>query len=214
MSIIPNRKAFTLTEVLLAIVIIGIVAIFTIPALIQSVQESRYKVAWKQEFSALNQATLRIMANNGGTMKDAFGNGEFVAMVNGYAQYMPAMKKCGWTPIGVCWHNPGEWKQLDNTPITYTGSVGSCMIRNNGSLNCFFGYLANCSNTSVSPNYTVCAILYIDINGFKGPNTVGKDIYRAYIVPDGLKPYGTDGDYYKGSCETTGFGCAAKYLYQ
>jgi hypothetical protein len=52
----------------------------------------------------------------------------------------------------------------------------------------------------------------IDVNGFKPPNTLGKDIFSIDIFENGIKPKGITGDGYE--CNNMGWGCSAKYLMQ
>lgn len=58
------KTAFTLAETLVTIGVIGIVAAMTLPTVINKIQNKQYKVAYKKAYSALNQAFLRMQANN------------------------------------------------------------------------------------------------------------------------------------------------------
>ena len=51
-----KKLAFTLAELIIVIGIVGIIAEFTIPALINSIQDFQYKVAYKNAYSDLYQA--------------------------------------------------------------------------------------------------------------------------------------------------------------
>ena len=55
----------------------------------------------------------------------------------------------------------------------------------------------------------------MDINGFKPPNTIGRDIYLMILTKDRLLPVGITGDG-ANDCNSSGagYGCAAKFLYQ
>lgn len=61
----PNRKAFTLAEVLITLGIIGIVAAITIPALISSYNKSVVETRLKGFYSNINQAILMSEKDNG-----------------------------------------------------------------------------------------------------------------------------------------------------
>jgi len=60
----------------------------------------------------------------------------------------------------------------------------------------------------------ICGQIYVDVNGFKPPNIVGRDIFEMWVRKDGLSPKGTAGDGLDGDCIITAYGysCAAKYL--
>ncbi len=68
---------------------------------------------------------------------------------------------------------------------------------------------ADCTN--ISNGTYECAIISLDINGSKGPNTVGSDIFNFHIQSDGISPYGLkDGK----DCSTSDYsGCTAVYLF-
>ena len=82
-----NRKkysGFTLSEVLITLGIIGIVAAMTLPSLIGSYKEKQWKVAYKKAYSSFSQAFLRMQED-----------GDFVAitpqLVSGGNYYTPAI---------------------------------------------------------------------------------------------------------------------------
>ena len=59
------KSAFTLAEVLITLVIIGVIAALTVPTLIQNTQKQEYVTALKKAYSTLSQATQQIIAENG-----------------------------------------------------------------------------------------------------------------------------------------------------
>ena len=58
-----NDRAFTLAEVLIALVIIGIIAALTVPTLMHKVEKQGYVSGLKKAYSILNNATNMIIAN-------------------------------------------------------------------------------------------------------------------------------------------------------
>ena len=61
-----NRKlGFTLAEVLVTLMIIGVIAAITIPSLMQSTSSQEYKVAFKKAVSSINQAITMNYALEG-----------------------------------------------------------------------------------------------------------------------------------------------------
>ncbi|MDD3150466.1 MAG: hypothetical protein PHV68_06490, partial [Candidatus Gastranaerophilales bacterium] len=94
------------------------------------------------------------------------------------------------------------------------------LILNNGSLMRFYLNKSDCSYPR--GDYTGCGHLYIDINGFKKPNIIGKDVFIAIITSNTLIPSGARGYFepsitcIEGSTALTnnGEGCSAKYLYE
>ena len=71
-----KRKAFTLAEVLITLVIIGVIAAITIPSLINKTNEQETVVAVKKAYSILSQAYQRIVAENGEINPSALGSSD------------------------------------------------------------------------------------------------------------------------------------------
>ena len=57
-----KRNGFTLAEVLVTLMVIGVVAVLTIPSIINTVTEQQYKTAYKKAFSTINQAVRMLNA--------------------------------------------------------------------------------------------------------------------------------------------------------
>ncbi|MDD3149464.1 MAG: prepilin-type N-terminal cleavage/methylation domain-containing protein [Candidatus Gastranaerophilales bacterium] len=229
---ISNKKqGFTLAETLIVIAIIGIIASIAIPTLFGTTSDAELKAAWKKSYSDLSQATMMIIADNGGTLAGAF-SGDLAGsedLKNAYASKLNIIKDCsgtstyGGTGTGGsaegCWHSgANSWYFLNGISI---GNVSyPCLILNNGSLMRFYIEKSDCSS-SVG-NYTRCGWMSIDINGFKKPNTIGKDIFTLSLTSNALMAAGARGfndpstDCVEGStsADNHGWGCSAKYLYE
>lgn len=212
------KKAFTLAEILITLAIIGILAAITIPSLMQSTQDAELKVAWKKTYSEINNATIQLVQDNGGSIEGLFTTHNSLRDL--YKPYLKYQKTCNSGSIeGNCWSNLGEFWSLDNTIITSTefgpnGTGG--MILNNG---VFVLYAQNSSNCDESAwSITRCGFITVDVNGLKKPNKFGKDMFRIHLLKDKIKPYGFKDDTVKNKCEgstgaNSGLSCAAEYLY-
>ncbi|MDD3149557.1 MAG: prepilin-type N-terminal cleavage/methylation domain-containing protein [Candidatus Gastranaerophilales bacterium] len=226
-----NRYGFTLAETLIVIAIIGIIASIAIPTLFGTTSDAELKAAWKKQYSDLSQATMMIVADNGGTLAGAFPGDTAGSedLKNAFAAKLNIIKDCsgisayGGTGSGIssegCWHSgANSWQYLNGTGRGSELSPG--LILNNGSLILFYLNKSNCSQAI--GDYTFCGHMYVDINGLKKPNTIGKDIFLASITSNTLVPWGARGSNspestcITGSTATTntGYGCAAKYLYE
>lgn len=209
-----NKNGFTLAEVLITLVIIGVVAAMTIPTLINNTKQKQYIVAWRKSYSSVAQALL-LMKANGDTFDDV-ANSDF-PMAQKISKYMVNVKLCdsGKFVEDGCGSNYKIY-YLSGQKTSYDlGSFAggqSCMILSNGT------YLCLDAN-----------IVSFDINGATGPNTIGKDIFFALIdrtnfklnpatgfrsgwgAADGILVSLTSGD---GTCQTSdsGYGCSAWYL--
>jgi prepilin-type N-terminal cleavage/methylation domain-containing protein len=205
------KTGFTLAEVLITLLIIGIISSIVIPGIIADTQQAELKTAWKKTYSELSQATIRLIADNGGSLKGVFTDRDSVK--NTFAKYLSYTSSCdNNNNNGTCWHKANQWYYLNGTSITDNPPA---LILSNGSLLRFNFMATNCDSGS----QLRCGEIYVDVNGFKKPNTIGKDIFGIYIRENSIRPFGVQGDGNENNCNTsppsgTGFGCSAKYLYQ
>ncbi|MDD3150587.1 MAG: prepilin-type N-terminal cleavage/methylation domain-containing protein [Candidatus Gastranaerophilales bacterium] len=226
-----NKKGFTLAETLIVIAIIGIIASIAIPTLFGTTSDAELKAAWKKSYSDLSQATMMIIADNGGSLAGAFPGDAAGSedLKNAYTSKLNIIKDCsgaswaggtvgGGASAGGCWHTGGNWSYLTGTTMTNFDTPG--LILNSGFLMYFYIDKSDCSYSA--GNYRRCGAVFIDINGFKKPNTIGKDIFGASVTSNSLIPYGArEYKHYATTCienstasGNTGEGCSAKYLYE
>ena len=225
-----SRKAFTLAEILITLTVISVVAALTIPTLLQNTNQAELKTALKRDFADLSQATLSIKNDNGGSLVNVFRNGVGNALdsenlKNAFKDKLSYIKECRstnlWGGNGTgasaegCWHAANNWSYLNGSKIT--GPINtSGLVLSNGTLVYFEVYSSNCTYTR-GQDSTVCSEIYFDVNGFKTPNTIGKDIFQAYITGRAdLVPSGGITEEAAKSCDPSGKGqnCTALYLYQ
>lgn len=206
-----DYKGFSIAELLLALVIVGIVASCTIPILINNMQETQYRIAWKQCYSMLEQATKRIILDRGGSFAGVTGNGEHQFLMLEYAKYINTTKKCGWFCTGAGYTWPAVWKYIDGTE--QSSAPGTSMISVNNMSFAFHMSSGACTNNNFPNIGPICGLIYADTNGFKGPNTVGKDIFVVLMQEDRIRPQGYNSI---NACTNAdqGWGCSAKYLNQ
>lgn len=67
------RNAFTLSEILLVLSVIGVVASLTIPTLTKSSQDQAQKTAFKKAYSVASQAWMQVVAENPNTYTNRGG---------------------------------------------------------------------------------------------------------------------------------------------
>jgi prepilin-type N-terminal cleavage/methylation domain-containing protein len=221
-----RHSAFTLAEVLITLLIIGVIASIVIPGLIQDTQQAEFKTAWKKSFADLSAATKMLMVNNDGTFDGLTSSA--VQTINLYSNELKYTKKC-YNPdvLGNCWHNSGTWYFLNGTPLQSSGSgsniintdYAGLILANGQLLTVPYGWSSkNCSIHGFTGDGT-CTTLMIDVNGFKKPNILGKDIFYMEAKKTGLVPAGATPDVPMdqwcdsvGTIGLPGLGCSAKYL--
>ena len=227
-------KGFTLAEILITLTVIGVVAALTIPTLLQNTNQAELKTALKRDFADLSQATLSIKNDLGGSFVNAFP-GDWTgseSLKNAFKGKLSYIKECRgtttWGGSGTgasaegCWHGANEWQALSGAKLAEETPSG--LILSNGTLMFFISERSNCT-LDLNPyggTYKRCGFIDIDVNGFKKPNTMGKDIFEFSVTSDTLIPAGAQGFFVpeitciEGSTDITnrGHGCTAKYLYE
>ncbi len=163
------KKAFTLAEVLITLAIIGVVAALTIPSIVQNYQKTQVVTQLKKTYSALANTTNLAIAEYGpitGWEVGENGPGQAgVDFANKYLiPYLKVLKNCENITTGDCRF---DWNYLNKETSGYLDSNYSRFYLNDGTL---IGVIAY----NGAARY---AVIYIDVNGPKKPNTYGKDIF-------------------------------------
>ena len=214
------KNGFTLAEVLITLVIIGIIAAITIPSLMNKTNEQDTVVAVKKAYSVLGQAYQRVVAENGEIIPSALGsNNTEVTKTLGemFAKQLNTQKICGMSTDGDCFFE-GESKLIRGSSyINLNNNRYSFKIMlSDGMSVSFFKLFPNSYRSSgdTEPLSHVIADIYVDINGHKEPNTFGKDLFQFYVTKYGVLPAGTSDDrgFSRSTCRSEGFGCTAWVL--
>lgn len=193
------KKGFTLAEMLIAMSVLGIIAACVIPVLIKDTNKKVYVAALKTNYNLIRVATSEIMATNSGTMANVLVDSEDTAtlsldMMNKYAAKMKFIKLCNpGEGSGECYHNgKSAIKNLHGDEAFENPNPDARAIMVNGSLLRFVAYTSDCDNDIYKINgvNATCGKIDIDVNGFKPPNTIGKDIFEILITKYGAYPNG------------------------
>ncbi|EKE02890.1 MAG: hypothetical protein ACD_20C00317G0025 [uncultured bacterium] len=203
-------KAVSFAEIIIAVVILAVVAGFTIPTVIQDLQLAHYKALWKNFYTDFTTVHAKLAASNRGTVKNLFTNS--TQMVNLYGNHLNYLTKC----IGTseCWHASNTYYGLNGSPDPSAWFYG--FVLNNGILIAMTIPSTDCSNTPFG--IPSCFEMLVDVNGFKGPNTYGKDIFIIYVQEHNIKPAGCVGSNssHADTCspDKSGVSCSTEYLKQ
>lgn len=214
-----NKKGFTLAEVLITLVIIGIVAAMTVPAIVANSNEKAIKSALKKNASVIQQALLKYYADNGEhvTVAIKIGNGYTGNSQNlgeeFFYKYFNLAKKCNGS--NCSFGKDIKYKNYSGTSTAFAynpDSYGGIILSDGTYI--FWG--------SLSVGYgTAWANLTVDVNGAKGPNRLGKDTFLFQLRMNGeLIPGGDPRSHISEQtyCNKTnrhtqnGYGCTAKML--
>ena len=180
-----RRYAFTLAEVLVTLGIIGVVAAMTMPVLIQNHQEKVTVTRLKKVYSVLSQAYMSSSAENIDITEwglgETFSSEGAEAIAQKMMPYLKLNKNCGFGkgcfPNGVVYKylNGTSWYRIDDASRAYK------MILSDGTL------------IAIESGKTYGKV-FVDINGFKGPNQDGKDMFSFRLEKNRVMPFGYQGD--------------------
>ena len=197
---LPPTKAkfgFTLAEVLITLGIIGIVAAMTIPTLLAKLHNRHTESMLKEDYSILQQ--MMTSANDDGAMSSLVKYNDMDEMKTWFQTYfLPYIKVAN-----VCYDEQGCWnndaKYLNGGKLTSKTGCGSVTISFqlfNGSYVCMDDYDKTLLSSwyGVNTNESGSMIFFVDTNGDKNPNILGKDIFILVFKPEIGKfvPAGSD----------------------
>lgn len=231
-----KKSAFTLAEVLITLGIIGVVAAMTLPTLIQKQQEKQIVTGLKKFHSLMSQAYLRAVEEHGpiesweiegssdGHYDDAVYAQSASKYVDIFTPYLKVIKRCKANETdcfqnvvykylnGGMYSNNAVVKMLDT--VTLTDGMTFYME----------AFSKDCSSIQGDGKHlqNICGSIFVDVNGDKNPNVMGRDLFSFYITKYGIIPRGTA---FHTNANTTfakdcanpatqyGFSCAAWVLY-
>lgn len=198
-----NKKnsftGFTLAEVLITLVIIGIIAAAVIPTLLDRFHKDQMAFALQKSYSTINQALYRMAKENdvnGDLQETGLFNGSDSLIGNELVKYMKVSKNCGTgggcfpTDMGV------EYPSL-TAKVASSGIVGnhysfigndsvSYVIQSSGA-GCVASFNGSSSLSYSGHLNQICGLIWMDLNSFKAPNCWGNDIFLFYIT-NGVTP--------------------------
>jgi prepilin-type N-terminal cleavage/methylation domain-containing protein len=200
------NNGFTLAEVLITLLIIGVISSIVIPSIVQDSHNAEFKTTWRKTYADFSLATKRIASENGGTLKGLFTNSDtfkntFISYFN-YAKSCPASQELS----PGCWHcdNTKTCKYLNGSIISNSWGGDSTLYLSNGVSMVFFTSSGSCD--------PYCGSIYTDINGPKPPNVAGKDLFLIHVYENKAVAYGTGATI---TCPSgRGWDCSALYLVQ
>lgn len=184
-------KAFTLAEVLITLSIIGIVAAMTLPTLVQKNQEKETIVQLKKAYSILSQAYYSAISEYGDSSEwdlgEVYSPEGAASIADKLVKYFKVHKICGTEPgcfpkVTYRGFNNSSWYYIYNTSRVYK------LILADGTL---IGFESH-GNEYCKTSY--CAKVFVDVNGYKGPNQLGYDTFSFYLQKGRIMPYGYQGD--------------------
>lgn len=196
--------------------VIGVLAILTIPALIKSYQKIQYVTALKKAYSQMTQV-LKIMAveNEEDGIESYFGTNTTTSAGTAIAEHYKVLNICG-TASEIegqekCFAKFNDYYNGDSSTFLNWGNANSKFkfITADEMSFAVYSYGDNCTYTKTftdapkaTPLKNVCGWVYIDINGLKKPNYLGRDVFLFYITSNKVPLLYPHGGFYHGATGT------------
>ena len=212
--------AFTLAEVLITLGIIGVVAAMTMPSLIANYQKKQTVAQLKKVYSTISQA-YEMSKNENGPSEDWIDTSQSINSENikKYVQtywlpYFKSIQEC--SNYGDCSYDTNAKAPNGNNSagINLTGNRRYTIILSDGTLIAFVPFSWN-EDAGVH-YWGGQQKFYIDLNGAKRPNAIGKDVFLFKIYNDKVTDFcnGYSENDINSSCNKTGDGqcCSTKIM--
>ena len=180
-----HSYGFTLTEVIITLTILGVVAVLTVPNIVQRYNERVTVTKLRKAYSTVNNVLTIAQLEHGpistwdiGESATAEGARKIYKIIEPYFK----IKKYCDNNMGECTYNGyyklldgrQAWTNLSNNFIKFVLMDGTTFtIWSNGNQNCRNGLF--------------CFSIFIDINGSKAPNKFGVDFFMLrylYATPE------------------------------
>mgnify|MGYP002520658425 CR=1 FL=1 len=171
-SLLSGLAAFTLAEVLVTLGIIGVVSAMTVPTLMQNYQRQSYVTQLHKTYNEFSQALLRYQTDRNALNLTEAGLTSQDAVNDFIRTYFKNVKECD--TMNNCFAS--SYKATDGATISNYAANAKSYVFANG--------------VSIRPLYAKSGAKIInmglDINGQKGPNIGGRDLFWFYIYNNGL----------------------------
>ena len=169
-STIKHAIAFTLAEVVLVMGIIGVVGVLAVTNAKKDTDTAEKVAQLKKTYDILNTAFAQAVMENGaiktwGTDGAWPTTAEVGAVIS---PYLKLLKNCG-TGTG-CWKN-----------ATISGTALNVESDNSY----YKAILSNGVLIAIYPDSDEYLYIYVDVNGKKGLNTYGNDVFEFYVYNEG-----------------------------
>ena len=170
-----KSAAFTLAEVLVTLGIIGVVSAMTVPTLMQNYQRQSYVTQLHKTYNEVSQALLRYQTDRNALNLTEAGLSSQAAWNAMVPQYFKTVKVCD-SSLTPCFPETSSYKKISGVALNANVySVQTSYVLASGASVRFY--------RAVNGN-RIC-FLMVDVNGKKGPNILGRDLFTLSIYNDG-----------------------------
>lgn len=210
-----KRKSFTIAEILVTLAIIGVVAAMTMPVIYVKYKEQITIVKVKKTYSVLSQAFKLAGAHNDRVdlwnFEEEYSKESADEFWSHLKQYFLIAQDCG--DKRECYADTPVKKLNGQNQASYNLLDSYYKVILNDGISLWFrtGSGERCTATEGGID-NVCAVFWIDTDGIKGANTLGRDVFIFVATQDGVVPYKSDSNG-NDTCNMQGSGTScAQYI--
>ena len=202
-----NKKAFTLSEILITLGVVGVVAVLTVPGVMRNYQNRLYTAQLEKTYAQISDALQAIMND------ENVDNFYETTAGTGTTCYTSGDKKCT-TGLGYFFQN--YFKTIKTDCMSATNTTEPCLKNTTGAYKTVGGvnvavphgnyFVQTTSGAVIGGFYNAsnnCMSIIVDVNGIDEPNVAGRDTFSMDI-----RANGTIADYNSG-CGANAMGAAA-----
>jgi len=163
-----------LAEVLVTLGIIGVVSAMTVPSLMQNYQRQSYVAQLHKAYNETQQAALRYVTDmNALNLREA-GLNSTDASANFIKKYFKIVQDCG-SDATPCFAE--SYKKLSGATVV-GGAERYFVLASGASVGVIFRPKAQYGDLVTE--------VWVDSNGQKGPNIIGRDFFIMYLYNNGV----------------------------
>lgn len=210
MKKLTGIKGFSLAEIVVTLMIIGVIASMTMPSLVGNVNRKEYAARLQSSYSTINQAIAKMELDNGPVGKNMYWTDpeQFWPL---FAEQFNTLKVCGLNEAG-CFTDTKLRFLNGEESSNYDGNGYSLRTTNGLSYNYNIESSPETRGLSDEDKLNIIGRILVDLNSEKGPNKYGEDIFIFCLVKGkGFVPSGTF-DNSKCARAENGLTCASKVL--
>lgn len=204
-----KKLGYTLAETLLVLAIIGVIASLTIPALQAGITDIKRRSEVQIVTNALSNAAELAANDNGGTLQGLQSN-----FLTSYLQTIDSATGID-AHLGLI-----QVTLMDGTPYPEVWNYTKYALAN-GAIIMPRMLFPNCDYAQQDMT-DICGDVVVDMDGAKGAQVVGRDVYYFWITKTGIHANRTDSPtdkfpiygVYANTCSkgSTGWSCSGNYI--